>query len=146
MDSEIALRKLEQAHQHLPLNAEELIVEANFSRVFLNALGFSDSEMIPGFAIQNLAVDHAARKNTDNDIFLQTRSNPYLYMEVKGRNINLSNENCASFNNAAKQLKNYLRHSNSKSVQWGILTNSRHVKLYRKHGKIIHPGDSLPIS
>jgi cellulose biosynthesis protein BcsQ len=139
MDSEIALRKLEQAHQHLPLNAEELIVEANFSRVFLNALGFSDSEMIPGFAIQNLAVDHAARKNTDNDIFLQTRSNPYLYMEVKGRNINLSNENCASFNNAAKQLKNYLRHSNSKSVQWGILTNSRHVKLYRKHGKIIHP-------
>ncbi|MBD2428391.1 ParA family protein [Phormidium sp. FACHB-1136] len=139
MDSEKALRQLERVYQDLPIDADELIVEANFSRIFLNALGFSDLEMIPGFGIQNLAVDHAARKNTDDDIFLKTQSNPYLYMEVKGRNVNLSNENCAPFNHAAKQLKGYLRHSQSKSVQWGILTNSRHAKLYRKHGKIIHP-------
>lgn len=139
MDPQQALGTLRQVYQNLPLDADELIVEANFSRVFLNALGFSDSEMIPGFSIQNLAVDHAARKNTENDIFLQTKSNPYLYMEVKGKNINLASENCAPFRNTAKQLKKYLRHPKSKSVQWGLLTNSKHVKLYRKHGKIIYP-------
>ena len=139
MDPAQALGKLKQVYQDLPLGADESIVEANFSRVFLNALGFSDSEMIPGFSIQNLAVDHAARKNTENDIFLQTKSNPYLYMEVKGKNINLSSEDYTSFKRTAKQLKRYLRHPQSKSAQWGLLTNSSHVKLYRKHGKIIHP-------
>ncbi len=139
MDSDQALKKLIQVCQDLPTDAKERMVEARFSEVFLNALGFSNSEMIPGFNIAPLIVDHAARKNADNDIFLQTKTNPYLYMEVKGKNFNLSNENCATFQSGAKQLKGYLRHPQSKSVQWGILTNSRHVKLYRKHGKIIHP-------
>lgn len=130
---------LEQALKELPSDAVEVVVEANFSRAFLNALGFSDSEMIPGFKIAPLIVDHAARKNTENDIFLQTQSNPYLYMEVKGRTENLSNECYAPHRRAALQLKRYLRHPLSKSVQWGILTNSLHVQLYRKHGKIVHP-------
>lgn len=130
---------LEQAFAALPSDAIEVVVEANFSRAFLNALGFSDLEMTPGFKIEQLIVDHAARKNTENDIFLQTKSNPYLYMEVKGRTENLSSENCAPHRRAALQLKRYLRHPKSKSVQWGILTNSLHAQLFRKHGKIVHP-------
>lgn len=131
---------LEEALRNLPADAAEVIVEANFSRVFLNALGFSELEMTPGFRIDKLIVDHAARKNTNaEDIFLQTKANPYLYMEVKGRTENLSSEHCAPHKRASWQLKRYMRHPQSKSVQWGILTNSLHAQLYRKHGKIVHP-------
>jgi cellulose biosynthesis protein BcsQ len=131
---------LEEALRDLPSDATEVIVEANFSRSFLNALGFSDFEMIPGFKIDQLIVDHAARKNTsEGDIFLHTKANPYLYMEVKGRTENLSNECYAPHRRASWQLKRYMRHPQSKSVQWGILTNSLHAQLYRKHGRIVHP-------
>lgn len=139
MNSEQALDQLEKAYNDLPVNAQETVVEANFSRFFLNALGFSGSEMVPGFSIGAMKVDHAARKNTESDIFLQTRSNPYLYMEVKGQDKNLSNESCATHKATALQLKNYLLQPQSKTVQWGIITNSLHVQLFRKHGKIVHP-------
>jgi hypothetical protein len=64
---------LEQALNALPPDAPEKVVEAIFSRPFLNALGFGDLETIPGFKVSNLIVDHAARKNTNDDnIFLHT--------------------------------------------------------------------------
>ncbi len=131
--------KLEEALRTLPPDAAEVVVEGGFSRIFLNALGFGDLEMIPGFKIGNLAVDHAARKNTGEDIFLHSGNNPCLYMEVKGRSENLGDDICPSYRKAAHQLKRYLLAPTSKSVEWGILTNSIHVQLFRKHGKIVHP-------
>ena len=131
---------LEQALNALPPDAPEKVVEAIFSRPFLNALGFGDLETIPGFKVSNLIVDHAARKNTNDDnIFLHTGQDPYLYMEVKGQLENLGDESCPSYRKAAQQLKRYLLDSTSKSVEWGILTNSLHVQLFRKHGKVVHP-------
>ena len=38
-----------------------------------------------------------------------------------------------------KQLKRYLLAPKCKSVQWGIITNSKHIQLFRKHGKAIFP-------
>lgn len=130
---------LEQALDALRPDAPEIVVEGNFSRAFLNALGFGDLEMIPGFRVGRLAVDHAARKNTSDDIFLHTGKDPHLYMEVKGRLENLEDESCPSYRRAYQQLKRYLLDPTSKSVEWGILTNSLHVQLFRKHGKVIHP-------
>lgn len=130
---------LEKALQDLPPDASEAVVEGAFSRDFLKALGFDESEIIPAFRAGTRIVDHAARKNVDDDIFLHTRKNPYLYMEVKGRTWNLGDEKCAHYRNALLQLRGYLLHSSSKSVQWGILMNSLHVQLFRKHGKVIHP-------
>ncbi|PSN16385.1 cobalamin biosynthesis protein CobQ [filamentous cyanobacterium CCT1] len=133
------LMSLVKALQDLPSDAPEVVVEGAFSKEFLKALGFENLEVVPGFKVGTKVVDHAARKNIDDDIFLHTRKNPYLYMEVKGRTWNLGDEKCANYRNALLQLRGYLLHPSSKSVQWGILMNSLHVQLFRKHGKVIHP-------
>lgn len=131
---------LEQVLRDLPSDATEAVVEHNFSKVFLSTLGFGNLEIFPQFPIGKRFVDQAARKNTsEEDIFLSTRKNPYLYMEVKGRGENLSDENHPNYRRAALQLKQYLLHPDSKTVKWGILTNSNHAQLFRKHGKVIHP-------
>lgn len=130
---------LEEALQALPPDATEVVVEGNFSRAFLKALGFGDLETVPGFRVGRLAVDHAARKNTDDDIFLHSQANPYLYMEVKGRSENLADQSHPNYCRAVQQLKRYLLDPASKTVKWGLLTNSLHVQLFRKHGKIVHP-------
>ena len=137
---------LEDILRNMPPDANEAIVEAHFSPAFLNALGFSSMEIFPGFSVGNKVVDQAARKNVDDsDIFLHTRKNPYLYMEVKGRTENLS-EGHPNYKSALNQLRNrYLLHPDSKTVKWGLLTNSNHVQLFRKHGKVVHPvTPSLP--
>ncbi|MBD2112032.1 MULTISPECIES: ParA family protein [Cyanophyceae] len=130
---------LEEALQALPPDAAEVIVEGNFSRAFLKALGFEDLEMVPGFRVGRLTVDHAARKNAGDDIFLHSQANPYLYMEVKGRSANFADERHPDYRKASLQLKRYLLAPSSASVEWGILTNSLHAQLFRKHGKIVHP-------
>ncbi|MGB3138229.1 MAG: AAA family ATPase, partial [Nodosilinea sp.] len=119
--------------------APEAMVELKFSQPFLKALGFGDLEMVPQFPVGNRAIDHAARKNTDGDIFIESLKNPHLYMEVKGRSENLGDQCHPNYRKAALQLKHYLLDPASKSVKWGILTNSLHVQLFRKHGKVVHP-------
>ena len=59
-------------------------------------------------------------------------------MEVKGRTENLT-EGHRDYVRASSQLKGYLLNAASKSVQWGLLTNSISVQLFRKHGKVVHP-------
>lgn len=130
---------LEQAFQALPPDAVEKVVESIFSKPFLNALGFSEEEIVPGFKIKNWAVDQAARKNKGDDTFLHSQKDPYLYMEVKGRPTNLSDESHSDYRNTVLQLKRYLLAPSSKSVKWGLIMNSLHVQLFRKHGKIVHP-------
>lgn len=95
--------------------------------------------MVPQFPVGNRAVDHAVRKNTGEDIFLESLRSPHLYMEVKGRSENLGDQSHPNYCRAALQLKHYLLDSASKSVKWGLLTNSLHVQLFRKHGKVVHP-------
>jgi cellulose biosynthesis protein BcsQ len=131
---------LKQALLNLPQNAQESIVDKIFVPEFLNVLGFEIMERVPQYTtgIRPDKVDYALRHNTTNDIFLITKSNPYLLLELKGRDINLS-EGSAQYQSTVKQLKGYLLDSNCKTVQWGIITNSVHIQLFRKHGKIIYP-------
>ncbi|MEM1256165.1 MAG: AAA family ATPase [Cyanobacteria bacterium P01_H01_bin.21] len=132
---QVALRKL-------PDNASEAVVsETFFAPYVLKALGFSqsDGEVVPQFDTEKGAADYAVRKNLSNDIFLHTQTNPYLICELKGRDINLE-EGSAQYKRAVQQLhKKYLLTPKCKSVKWGLLTNSCHIQLFRKHSKVIHP-------
>jgi hypothetical protein len=64
---------LEEVLKSLPVDASEAIVELNFSQPFLKALGFEYQEMVPQFPVGRRAVDHAARKSIDGDLFLNSR-------------------------------------------------------------------------
>jgi cellulose biosynthesis protein BcsQ len=138
--SEIA-KKLEEALQNIPLDAQEPIVDGNFiASPFLDALGFGLQERIPQFKTGNGgdAVDYALRSNTEDDIFLHNRANPQVLVELKGRDINLAPES-RSYQATVRQLKRYFLAPNCRSVQWGIITNSKHIQLFRKHSKVIYP-------
>lgn len=130
--------RLQSALQSLPENAPEAVVDSNFSTQLLEALGFQSQEIHPQFPTGDGAADKAARKTIGDDVFLYTKSNPYLLVELKGRDINLSSES-AYYQRTVNQLKRYLLASNCKTAQWGIITNSCHIQLFRKHGKVVFP-------
>ncbi len=131
---------LEQALNALPPGADEAQVVTNFVPPFLESLGFGYLERYFQFPVgRRPKVDYAARRNIEGDIFSHTRTNPYLYIEAKGQSKNLGNENHSDYLETVQQLKGYLLDPASKSVEWGIITNSIHVQLFRKHGKTVHP-------
>lgn len=131
---------LRSALRSLPDQAQELIVNDLFVPTLLRELGFQQDEILSGYKTGNRtkAVDKAARKTIGDDIFIHTKSNPYLLVELKGRDINLSND-AVSYHRTVAQLKGYLLDSNCHVAQWGIITNSCHIQLFRKHGKVIFP-------
>ncbi|MEM9214999.1 MAG: AAA family ATPase [Cyanobacteria bacterium P01_F01_bin.150] len=136
------INEVKRALQALAPDAPEAAVEAIFSKPLLNALGFGDMEIAPGFKANNRPsriADHAARKNVDDgDIFAHTRVNPFLCMEVKGRTETFAKGH-KIYTKAAAQLKGYLLGSESRTAKWGILTNSIDIQLFRRHGKVVHP-------
>jgi cellulose biosynthesis protein BcsQ len=131
---------LEEALQHLSPDASEQLVVDIFVQPFLDALGFSSLERVQQFPIEGQnRVDFAIRKNLDGDIFTENKKNPFLYVEAKARSKNLGDEKHRHYCDTVEQLKRYLHAPVSHSVAWGIITNSAHIQLFRKHGKIVHP-------
>lgn len=131
---------LRAALKRLPDNAPEAVVNQEFSLPLLEALGFQSQEIHPEYPTGNghSAVDKAARKTVGDDVFLHTKSNPYLLLELKGRDYNLSSD-AAQYQKAVNQLKQYLLAPNCKTARWGVITNSCYIQLFRKHGKVIYP-------
>jgi cellulose biosynthesis protein BcsQ len=137
----LTLTSLQTALQQLPETAKEPIVVNNFINPYLlPALGFQPNEIYPQYNTgSSLRVDFAARKNVSDDIFLVTKSDPYLLLEAKGRDSNLSKDT-ADYKDVVEQLKKYMLDKNCiNTVQWGIIANSAHIQLFRKHGRVIHP-------
>jgi cellulose biosynthesis protein BcsQ len=133
-------KRLRQSLINLPENAPETTVSRIFVSELLTALGFNQLDIVSEFPTgqgSQKAVDFAARKSVEEDKFLETRTNPNLLVEVKGRDINLS-EGSPQYLKTVQQLKNYCLDSNCKSVNWGIITNSQHIQLFRKHGKVVY--------
>lgn len=126
--------------ENLPQNATESIVSNNFVRPLLKYLGFNDQEVFPQFTTSNSGhqVDFAARKNTGDDIFCNSKLNPHLLIEVKGQSINLA-EGTSKYLDAKKQIEKYLLGNKCQTAQWGIITNSIHIQLFRRHGKVVFP-------
>lgn len=134
---------------NIPPQATEAVVSQQFIPYFLKSLGFNDQEYLPSFKTGEGAdaVDFAARKSTNDDSFLFTRADPYLLIEVKARYtdkgipINLT-EGTPQYRRTRGQIKRYLLAPNCKSAQWGIITNSTHIQLFRHHDKVVTPATS----
>ena len=130
----------------LPDERVEQVICDQFAKPLLEALGFSAQERRPEFKTGRGAdkVDFAARHNTNNnDIFFNSQINPYLLVEVKARStgaakINLS-EGTPQYLQTRKQIEKYLLSPNCNTAQWGIITNSVHIQLFRRHGKVVVP-------
>jgi AAA domain len=141
MTNMITDTSLVNALRNLPELAREPIVECQFiDSVLLGALGFQTGEFYKNFSTGRgqKKVDYALRRTIDGDVFVHTKSNPFILIEAKGRDIKLT-ENSPGYRNTVCQIKEYLNEPNCKTVQWGIITNSDHIQLFRKHGKVIHP-------
>ncbi|MFM6396529.1 ParA family protein [Planktothrix sp.] len=129
---------------NIPDLASEAIVSDCFVKPLLKYLGFTIQEQYPEFKTGCGNVDFAARKNQGSDIFNQSKTNPHLLIEVKGRaigagaRINLM-EKTPQYRSTHNQIKQYLLSPNCKTAQWGIITNSVHIQLFRRHGKVVHP-------
>jgi cellulose biosynthesis protein BcsQ len=138
-DNTPKVKSLKSYLEDLPQNASEAIVSTNFAPYLISYLGFSTTEIIPQYDTGGGGItDFATRRNLENDIFLQTKSNPFLLIELKGRDINLT-ENSPSYKATVNQLKRQLLGTKCQAAQWGIITNGSHIQLFRKHGKIIFP-------
>ncbi|MCU7244642.1 MAG: ParA family protein [Microcystis aeruginosa WS75] len=138
-DNTPKVKSLKSYLEDLPQNASEAIVSTNFAPYLISYLGFSTTEIIPQYDTGGGGItDFATRRNLENDIFLQTKSNPFLLIELKGRDTNLT-ENSPSYRATVNQLKRQLLGTNCKAAQWGIINNSSHIQLFRKHGKTIFP-------
>jgi cellulose biosynthesis protein BcsQ len=125
----------------LPPNANEAVVSRQFVEPLLQALGFSQAERFLSFSTGEGAqkADYATRKNSQNDdYFLIDPINPYLLVEVKGKNINLS-DTTPQYQQTKNQITRYLLAPNCKTARWGIITNSTHIQLFRCHGKVVIP-------
>ncbi|MGF2040349.1 MAG: AAA family ATPase [Nostoc sp. CmiVER01] len=128
----------------LPDESNEAYISDVFARPLINALGFNQQELFPQFKTGTGAVDFAARKNADTDIFISSKMNPYLLIEVKARatgagaKINLS-EGTPQYIHTKEQIKKYLLDSKCNTSHWGIITNSVHIQLLRRHGKVVFP-------
>lgn len=124
-------------------NAEEPEVEDRFVKRLLNALEFTSDEWVQQFKTGKGPADFAARKNHDEDKFSVAKINPYLIIEVKGRVsgkviLNLA-EGTPTYKKAKEQITGYLLAPKCQTSQWGIITNSTDIQLFRKHGKIVLP-------
>ena len=128
----------------LPDESNEALISKRFVEYFIEALGFNQQEQVPQFSTGNGTVDFAVRKNTGGDNFLFSKTNPYLLVEVKARatgsgaKINLS-EGTPQYINTREQIKRYLLAPKCNTSQWGIITNSVHIQLFRRHGKVVFP-------
>ncbi|NJM57762.1 MAG: AAA family ATPase, partial [Synechococcales cyanobacterium RU_4_20] len=132
---------ISEALAALPYDAKEPVVDQLFSGKLLEELGFETNEIYPQYQTGNgqRAVDKAARKNiSSDDLFISTKTDPYLIVELKGRDINLC-AGSAQYHATVRQLKCYMLDPNCRSVKWGLITNSLHIQLFRKHGKVIYP-------
>jgi cellulose biosynthesis protein BcsQ len=130
----------------LPEENTEDVISDQFVKPLLQALGFSNKEWRPQFKTGDSThwVDFAARKNNGSDIFSFSQVDPYLLVEVKARatstgtKINLA-EGTPQYIATKNQIKKYLLSSRCKTAQWGIITNSVHIQLFRRHGKVVIP-------
>lgn len=135
---------LKQVLLSLPEEAPEASVSSRFVPELLNVLGFTQDEQSPEFPTGTGAqlVDFAARKNLGEEIFFRAPKNPFLIVEVKGRDINIAT---GAYTRTVNQLKRYLAPSavNCKTAKWGIITNADYIQLFRKHGKVVYPVTQL---
>jgi len=115
-------------------DAIEKEIEDRFIAPLIKELGFSESEYCFQFKTGwgQQAVDFAVRSNANrNDQFHSSKIDPFLLIEAKKPSEDITKHKA--------QITDYLKHENCQTAKFGILTNSKQIQLYRKHGKVVHP-------
>jgi len=112
--------EIEAVLANLPSNAQKSIVSTIFMPTLFKTLGFNETTIFPNYNTECGYVDFALRPHQDNEIFLQTGTNPSVLVEISGRNINLR-EGTAQYKTVVSQLKTYLLSPKCKSATWGII-------------------------
>lgn len=133
---------LKEAWLNLPSGARESLVGTLLIPSLLSKLGFKPDEHYPEFPTGKGGdtVDFAARRNINHpESFIVKPINPWLLVEIKGRDINL--ESGAEYTRTVAQLHRYLHPSaqNTRSAKWGIITNGDNIQLFRRHGRVVYP-------
>jgi len=116
-------------------NPDEKEVEIRFILPLIKDLGYHGSEYSPQFATGwgSCKVDFAARSNAGRkDEFFESKKDPFLFIEVKKPAEDIRKQE------HKRQLMNYFPHPNAQTVQFGILTDSVHIQLFRRHGRVVH--------
>lgn len=112
----------------------EMMAKWNFS--------YSDGEIVQQYKVGNglQFVDVAGRKNYGDDIFSHTLNGAEIIVEIKRNTIDLSSDS-KNYLAAVAQLKRYLDPSaaNCEKVKWGVITNGKHIQLFRRHGRTVYP-------
>ncbi|MBD2161600.1 MAG: AAA family ATPase [Limnothrix sp.] len=132
---------LAQALRTVPAPAPEAVVIQNFVDTLMDVLGFDKQKRIPQFATGQGAdhVDFAARyDDSEGRSFIQSPVDPYFLVEAKGTDSNLS-YGTPQYRSTFNQLRRYLLAPKCKNAQWGLIINSVHMQLFRKHHKVIFP-------
>lgn len=129
---------LAQILDSLPMGANEATVSSQFVQPLLARLGFDSNDINEQFPTGIGPVDFAARLPIGNEQFRHTGLNPSLLVEVKGQTISLK-ETQPGYFRYRQQLENYLRAPKCIAAKWGVLTNSTHLQMFRRHGKIVVP-------
>ncbi|OKH16959.1 ParA family protein [[Limnothrix rosea] IAM M-220] len=133
---------LKEAWLSLPDAAQEPVVGKILMPALIRALGYLDDECYPEFKTGKGGdkVDFAIRCSKGyEDSFLIAPKNPYVLIEIKGRDINL--EQGTSYKKTVNQIRKYLHSSakHSRSAKWGIITNGDNIQLFRRHGLVVYP-------
>lgn len=134
---------------HISADSTEAMISQNFVTPLLAFLGYDiATEVYSSFPTSSGSVDFAVRSNQNrNDIFTNSRQSPEFIIEVKGQKtgagaiINLA-EGSTQYLKTVAQLKRYLLTQECSSAKFGILTNGKHIQLWRKHHKVIHPAST----
>lgn len=117
-------------------DAKEREIEHDFIIPLIKELGFSESERCYQFktGVKNDAVDFAVRSNAGrSDKFHDSTQEPFLLIEAKRPSESIEKQDYKT------QIMDYLKQELCQTAKFGILTNSKEIRLYRKHGKVVHP-------
>jgi len=141
----ISNSSLKEAWLSLSPNAnEQEIARRLVIPEILSRLGYNDqNNEIAGeykTGIGSQAVDIAAKKNSEDNIFTHNPTGASIIVELKSRNIDLSTDS-KDYKSVVRQLKRYLHPDaiHCRQVKWGIVTNSNNIQLFRRHGRIVYP-------
>ena len=109
---------------------------------FLKLLGFNQENIYAQYICSSKKVsDFAVRFEAVKDLteFCLQPSDPDIIVLAKRPNVDFSDKSKKGYFKAVKQLQDYLKEDNCKSVNYGIIFNGVQVQLFRKQGMLSYP-------
>lgn len=123
------LAALTRQRLSLPAGAAATVVGSRFALPLLSALGFVSSDVLSPSPSSDSA-DYCVRKGSPAQS---------LYLKVLGGGEDLASGAGVPYCQGFLRLTRFLTKTNSQPIQWGVVTNARHIQVFRRHGQVVHP-------